>query len=478
MKKCLLCLCSFLLSISLQASDFRITHSELIYVSEASSPLRLKVTMAWDNAWKNDKNHDAVWLFSRMVHREGWGGLVLKFKPQGHQFVADHSGQGLLPDLKVSPDSLGVYVSLNKKYRGNVSWTIIFDLDESITKSRRFSVSVHDVRTYGIEMVYIPEGAFYLGDKDSVAQNYAAFYQADAKGNSGSLYHVDSEKEIEVGQKKGQLFYTSSNQYRGDQKGPIPASFPKGHDAFYCMKYEITQGQYADFLNAISDQASHFRTNFGGKHYYQNRGTISLEGDTYVAASPNRPLNYVSWDDGCAFSDWAGLRPMTEWEFTKACRGPVEPVPHDYPWGNNSKSSVLRFVNTETDELTLAPGLDESQLTDQNKFLFAASYYWVMDLAGSVWERVVTVGHPKGRAFQGSHGDGRISEYGFAQNSDWPKGNDEQGGYGYRGGGYYEHGKAAGAFNPHSPVAWRPYGSWAGGPRSIAYGFRCVRSAE
>ncbi len=478
MTKLFLFLCSFLLCISLQASDVRITHSELMYDSDAASPLRLKVTMAWDNAWKNDKNHDAVWLFSRMIHRYGWGGLVLKFKPKGHSFVADHSGQGLFPHLEVSPDSLGVFVSLHKNHRGNVSWTIVFEMDESITQNRRFSVGGYDVRTYGIEMVYIPEGPFYLGDKDTTAQSYAAFYQADNKGNPAALYRVQSEAEAEVGKKKGQLYYHSSNGYRGDQQGPVPATFPKGFQAFYCMKYEITQGQYADFLNAIPDQATSFRANFGGKHYYQNRGTISLQGDSYVAASPQRPLNYVSWDDGCAFSDWAGLRPMTEWEFTKACRGPVEPVPHEYPWGNSSKSGVLRYVSVETDELVMAPGIDESELTDPNKFVFAASYYWVMDLAGSLWERVVTVGHPTGRAFEGSHGDGNISEYGFAQNPDWPRGDNEQGGYGYRGGGYYEHGKAAGAFNPHSPVAWRPYGSWAGGPRSIAYGFRAVRTAK
>ena len=327
-------------------------------------------------------------------------------------------------------------------------------------------------------MVHIPQGAFFVGDKDTLALDYAAFYQSDNKENPAGLYHINSEAEIEVGKQKGQLYYPSRNDYRGDQLGPIPPSFPKGYDAFYCMKYEITQGQYAAFLNAIPDQASHFRANFGGKHYYENRGTISLQGDSYVAASPQRPLNYVSWDDGCAFADWAGLRPMTELEFTKACRGPVDPVAHEYPWGSSSKTGVLRYVNTETDELTMAPGLDESQLSDQNKEAFAASYYWVMDLAGSVWEKVITIGHPTGRSFEGSHGDGRISTYGFAQNPDWPRGNEEQGGYGYRGGGYYEHGKAAGAFNPHSPVAYRPFGSWAGGPRSIAYGFRCVRSAD
>lgn len=35
----------------------------------------------------------------------------------------------------------------------------------------------------------------------------------------------------------------------------------------------------------------------------------------------------------------------------------------------------------------------------------------------------------------------------------------------------------ASEFNPYSPVEWRNYGSWGGGPRGVAYGFRAVRTA-
>ena len=103
---------------------------------------------------------------------------------------------------------------------------------------------------------------------------------------------------------------------------------------------------------------------------------------------------------------------------------------------------------------------------------------WVMDLAGSVWERVVTIGDPVGRAFKGTHGDGRLSNYGFATNQDWPKGNLETGGYGYRGGGFYEYIIQMSDYNPYSPIAYRPYGSWSGGDRSKAYSNRYARTAD
>ena len=129
------------------------------------------------------------------------------------------------------------------------------------------------------------------------------------------------------------------------------------------------------------------------------------------------------------------------------------------------------------DELEQSGEADEATLTDANRDVLGASFYWVMDLAGSVWERVITFGHPRGRAFTGSHGDGTLSGYGDATNEDWPLGDQETGGYGYRGGGYYQRGMKPTDFNPYSPIAYRRYGSWGGGPRSIAYGYRAARTA-
>ncbi len=58
------------------------------------------------------------------------------------------------------------------------------------------------------------------------------------------------------------------------------------------MKYEITQGQYAAFLNTLSDDDTFERFSFGGRTYFKKRGTIRLEEDRYVAGSPQRPLNF------------------------------------------------------------------------------------------------------------------------------------------------------------------------------------------
>ena len=42
---------------------------------------------------------------------------------------------------------------------------------------------------------------------------------------------------------------------------------------------------------------------------------------------------------------------------------------------------------------------------------------------------------------------------GQATNEDWPIGDHDPGGYGYRAGGYYERGMPTREFNPYSPIA-------------------------
>ncbi len=184
----------------------------------------------------------------------------------------------------------------------------------------------------------------------------------------------------------------------------------------------------------------------------------------------------MSWEDAIAFADWAGLRPMTELEFEKAARGVSTPLSHEFPWGTSTTDRMHRLMQPN-DDLALTSSADEARLGDETRAEFGASFYWVLDLAGSVWERTVSIGHPNGRRFTGSHGDGRLTGYGSATNEDWPRGDEAGGGYGYRGGGYYEQGMRFSDFNPYSPIAYRRFGAWGQAPRSLAYGFRAVRTA-
>jgi formylglycine-generating enzyme required for sulfatase activity len=473
--------CSFvLMTMILHASDL---HVEGVEWSRDVSPLRYKVkfTVTWNNSWRNDKNYDAAWIFLKYVSPSYQQSPYrhASLMAGGHQLLANHVSNCPAPVIEIPEDRIGLFIYSSAKYRGPVSWTIELVLDTAILRESNFNPNSKLIEVYGIEMVQIPEAPFTLGEADTSAawRNYS-FFTSDGNGRPGGLWKINSEKEsITVGKDKDNLYYNVQEAiYQGDQKGIIPAEFPKGFQGFYIMKYETTQGQYASFLNCIPGSGTATRANFGGRDYYTYRGTIRFEKNKYVADAPNRPCNYFSWDDACAYADWAGMRPMTELEFEKACRGSQSPLAREYPWNTNNKNKLVRVVN-KSDDLVWLNDVKESDLNDSNRDVYGASYYWVMDLAGSLWERCVTVGDSTGRSFKGTHGDGMLAYYGYASNADWPKGSTETAGFGFRGGGYYEHNMQYGGFNPHSPVGNRNFGSWSGGARSIAYGSRFVRTA-
>ena len=141
--------------------------------------------------------------------------------------------------------------------------------------------------------------------------------------------------------------------------------------------------------------------------------------------------------DGAAYTDWAGLRPMTELEFEKACRGIATPVAGEFAWGNTTATAANNITNGDAiNETTNTSGANASfnyQTNVQGPMrtgVFAtgsttrgqagSAYYGIMEMSGNLWERTVTVGNATGRAFAGVHGNGTLSAAGYADISTWP----------------------------------------------------------
>lgn len=461
----------FFISIASKASDLEVS-KPILYV-ESGVPYTI-FNLSWNNAWNNSINNDGVWIIFKSLKSVG-GYQHIKVIQSGHSMVSNFSEKELSLDFNISEDAVGLFISPRNQFRGRIEATIKVMLDpESLegvdTRNSSFMV-------YGIEMVQIPRGGFELGAPDETSINYGGVYLPNKNGEFAGLVTMKSEdQELEVSS-SGDLYYRASEGYEGDQKGNIPSTFPKGVSPFYIMKYEPTEGQYVHFLNSLDKNQISARLIFNEGNYYQQGGTIREKDGQYFSSYPNKPCLFMGWNDATAYADWAGLRPMTEFEFTKAARGTLKAKVGEFPWGTNNKERIQRFPNSDG-SLAMINGWDESKLTDSTKEYFGASYYWVMDLAGSMWERLVTIGHPKGRSFNGSHGDGIISVDGSNTNENWPNGTENSGGIGFRGGGFYGYNRDYHEFNPFSPIAYRPYGGWHGGMRTNSYGARFVRSIK
>ncbi len=77
-----------------------------------------------------------------------------------------------------------------------------------------------------------------------------------------------------------------------------------GYD-YHIGKYEVTNAQYATFLNGVAKTDSYglYNSNMAGTY-----GGISRSGAsgsyTYTAVKPNTPVNYVSFWDAARFTNW------------------------------------------------------------------------------------------------------------------------------------------------------------------------------
>jgi formylglycine-generating enzyme required for sulfatase activity len=384
----------------------------------------LNFTISWNNSWRTASapfNWDAVWVF---VKRRDCAGLQWRHANLAPQDTAHSATNTLFVDAYA--DRKGVMIYRAADGSGNISNVNIQLKLDSVPAGN------YDYKVFGIEMVYVPEGAFYVGDGIST--------NSIKDGLSQNAFYITREDSIVCSPAAGNLWAT----YNMNNGGSLPDAFPKGYNTFYCMKYEVSQGQYADFLNTINSDAVINR--FDPSKFNQNRYTITGSWPALAAVAPNRACNWLSYSDLVAYLDWSALSPMTELEFEKVCRGSSNvAVNGEFAWGTNKitdadslqngtdgqpNESVISVIDTGSglanygNDSILGPlrcGFAAKNAT--GRLSAGASYYGIMDLSGNVFERSYPVifGYSS-LNFNGDHGNGELSTGPFAgyANQGWP----------------------------------------------------------
>jgi hypothetical protein len=158
----------------------------------------------------------------------------------------------------------------------------------------------------------------------------------------------------------------------------------------------------------------------------------------------NIACNYLSWPDLAAYLDWSGLRPMTELEFEKACRGPNYPVGGEYAWGNALlHAATYSIINTGTADEQISPlaqntghclyggtdpyfghplkcGIFAASSVNHTRMETGATYYGIMEMSGNIYEAIVNTYHHGGWSYTGLHGNGELLSTGDADVDYWP----------------------------------------------------------
>jgi formylglycine-generating enzyme required for sulfatase activity len=387
--------------------------------------------VSWDNSWRistGPSNWDAAWVFIKFLDPDNglYKHATLNYV-DGTAANDGHTAPGGCV-LNATSDGKGVMVYRSADGSGTVNWSVELRWNYAVD-----GISDDDpitLKAFAIEMVYIPQGAFYVGDGNTFGGYYTLTYINTPDASTTPVNDVGG--------------------YPSNFTTPLNPNFPNGFNSFYIMKYEVSEGQWVSFFNTLSSNQKLYRdiTGSPGKNTDNTswRNTVSWLGtgsDATTSAS-DRACGWFQYQDHVAYLDWAALRPFSDMEFEKAARGPIPPVINEFAWGtanihylaysitnDGTPGAVVSNPSTATTVGNASYNTTDGALNGPlrcgifaatasgDRFHAGGSYYGVMELSGNL--REPTVASDRFQSFTGAHGDGLLDTDGYGgAGLNWP----------------------------------------------------------
>ena len=443
---------AFGLKMPLLANEIAISNISLSNHDATNQTVEITFDVTWNNSWRHPvssgmPNWDAAWIFGRFSLRGENTWLPIVISAQG---ISTGSGTPSIAELKpyTNDDTKGIGMLVHRSEVGSGTFSqvgITFTWEYGNNRPDITDLDLLEIRLFGIEMVYVPGGPFYLGSGQAPFQG---FY-TQGQESSYSPYRLETLGSIILGG-VGSLTYIG---YSGTTT--IPSGFPNGVYPFYIMKHELSEQMMVNFLNSVDNGISDHpvyanikAAQDGSDSQYAllndiNRTFEIMNSDTiynFTTNKPEYPANFMSWNEGTAIADWAGMRPISELEFEKASRGWKAPtIVGEFPWGKGgvvnqtytiANGEIVAGYSTQKNRgnaaitetmgqfgLDLRVGVfanDTSSRAQSN-----ASRLGVLDLAGSVLEITADVVNPSNTSWINVHGNGELHPSGYSDEF-WP----------------------------------------------------------
>jgi formylglycine-generating enzyme required for sulfatase activity len=140
-------------------------------------------------------------------------------------------------------------------------------------------------------------------------------------------------------------------------------------DPFYIDRYPVTQAEYQHFVQGTGHPVPCYQVDWVNSDEYN----WDEAAQTPPTDKLDHPVVLVTWQDACAYSEWARKRLPTEAEWERAARGTDG---RRWPWGDEFREG---YCNTY--------GLGVGRTTAVYRFIpHGSSLEGVDDLIGNVWE--------------------------------------------------------------------------------------------
>jgi hypothetical protein len=469
--------------------------SNVSIINNGNNAQYVKFDVKWDNSWRvntGQANYDGAYVFFKYKTANGeWTHVNCKTAA---------SPLNVIPaGFEIGTKGIGLFIyrNANNIGVGNVNLT---NIQTGVFKGP-FSGDIPfnvEIRAYAVEMVYIPEvlssqyWAAAFGDGDGTNESQYALHLPGSNSFTYGPLGVGSSFyfSIDVGSGTDDALVTEPSIFalasflpppytgNGLVNGNISFNYPNFPTLgkVWCMKYEITQGAYRDFLNTLTlvqqtTRTANVPTSAIGtgalttSGSYRNFLEISVPSTADVPAkygcdaSGNNvydeptdgefvACNYLNWPDIVAWLDWSGLMPMTEIQFEHICRGHTNAefsnpaIFGEFAWGSTAINAVTGtitnpFAATEvvSNSSAVLGNANYSSLAingplrngifataTSNRITSGASFFGVMDMSGNLAEACVTIGNAAGRGYCKTgfnYGNGELSVAGNADVYYW-----------------------------------------------------------
>jgi formylglycine-generating enzyme required for sulfatase activity len=456
------------------ANNVQISNAAI--VNNGPGNVQVEFSLSWENSWRTNvgpNNYDGVWVFFKYKQPSGnWTHITMTGNnnviPTGFSVYQtnDFLKTGAMIYRDATNMGFGGVSILEDKIRLGVISTLPYDID---------------VRGFAVEMVFIPAPTVrpFFGDGNGTTESTNAFHYTDNTATTSSVVpmKVDvngfDDNELEgVTNSTGIYVYSNDTIQKTQPLGTLDP-FPT-MKALWCMKYEISQAQYRDFLNTLTYTQQAARTavvpssatgtgalaTAGTNRSYIEIATPGVNSTTPAVygcdASGNNVYDedadgewvacgYITWPDMAAYLDWSGLAPMSELQYERICRGSSSAGPNpailgQFAWGDSSivgsnytvgdYSQATEYIGSNNSLISINGGNAVWSAThsdgplrcgifateSSNRKSSGAGFYGTMEMSGNMSEYCITIGNAAGRSVRFiPNGNGNIAATGNAQ---------------------------------------------------------------